>query len=648
MIHLDFETRSEAEIWDVGAWEYAAHPSTEILCMAYAIDDGPVKILPREHFLWNLPCPEDLEKAIRNDFLIMAHNAFFERCIWYHLLRNKWVCMGLHQWRCSMAKANACALPKSLKDVGEALKLKTTKSIEGKRIMLKLSRPRKATKNNSAFWHEDPEDFKKLYKYCIDDVEAERAVHRALPDLSEKEQEVWFLDQKINARGVQIDREAVDAALEIVSRYAEILNHEVVRLTGGFLDGVSRTARILKFLNYRGVHADNVQKLTIDNLLKGELPDDVRRVLEIRRQLAKTSVKKYNAIKNATMSEPRLRDNLLYHSATTGRWGGKLVQLQNLPRGNIKDTDTCVELIKRKDLKLLEFVYGDVMGAISSSIRGMIIAKSGHDLIVADYSAIEARVLLWLADDRAGLAKYRRGEDLYVDMAKVIYIKQEEITETERWLGKKVILGCGFGMGPSKFRDSCINEGLEVSEELAEKSVRAYRSLYPGVRNLWYAQERAAIRALRHKGEVIMEGRVKWAVRGQFLVCQLPSGRSIVYYRPSIRMALAPWGEMKETIHFWGTNSQTKQFEEQRTYGGKLVENITQASARDIMAYAMLRAEEADYRIILTVHDELVAEVPNGFGSVDEFCDIICRVDRWADGCPISAEGWRGKRYKKG
>lgn len=920
MIHLDFETRSEVDIWKVGAWEYAAHPSTQILCMAYAIDNGSVQLLPREHFLLDLPCPDDLSKAITEGSLITAHNAFFERCVWKHklapLTRNvlgwSWGWIRNHRWRCSMAKASACALPKGLKDVGEALGLKTIKSVEGKRIMLKLSKPRKPTKNNPSIWHEDPEDFKKLYEYCKTDVDAERAVDKALPDLSDKEQEVWFLDQIINERGVEIDRVAVDAALSIIDEYSIELKNEVFQLTNGYLDGVSRTARILKYLNLKGIKAENVQKITIDNLLKKEkLPDDVRRVLEIRRQLAKTSIKKYTSMKNATMSENRLRDTLLYHSATTGRWGGKLVQLQNLPRGNIKDTDTCVELIKRKNLGLLKFIYGDVMGAISSSIRGMIIAKPGHDLIVADYSAIEARVLLWLADDKAGLAKYRRDEDLYVDMAQIIY-KKDNINEDERWLGKKVVLGCiaedsmiysdigkipiqtlnqgqriwdgkkwvnfralvptgkknviriedlwltpdhllltkdgwrtaaeialsgdmkllelgsysehgllsdkslsggtnavslsvanaelrktkestnyggvkqiladvvakvlkvsvgddpvdtlisslihayekggasvgiifvkdvltqiapttkgmvlevfrsaltpvehswntllhwisggfgallwielimpkgtakeiydsllkektlttkikncydiadtdngrfqvnkfiahncGYGMGVDKFKTTCTNEGVEVSDELAQRAVNAYRDTYSSVKNLWYSQERAAIRALRHKGDVIVAGRVRWAVKGKFLVCELPSGRPIVYYKPFIKMAPTPWGEMKETIHFWGVDSQTKQFKEMKTYGGKLVENITQATARDIMAAAMLSCEQSGYSIVLTVHDELVGEIPDQFGSVHEFCQIMCVLPEWAEGCPISAEGWRGKRYKK-
>lgn len=650
MLHIDFETRSKVDIWRAGAWEYAAHPSTEILCLAYAIDDGPVKLIPMFDtgpFIQDNNL--DLMTAISQNIPICGHNVFFEYAIWYHILHKKhgWVMPDERRFRCTMAQASACSLPKGLADVAEALRLSAQKDLEGKRVMKKLCKPRKITKYNSQLWHEDPEDFEVLYDYCRQDVAVERMVAKALPDLNPTEQEVWFLDQTINRRGFKVDLEGVNAALSLIDEYSLELTAEICKLSNGYIDKASRVQRIKYYLSDNGIEVEDLTKQTVDTLLLDKtLPYNIRRVLEIRRQLGRTSVKKYQAMVDASSSDDhRVRDTLFYHAASTGRWGGKLVQPQNLPKSIIKDIHKCVELMKHKNLDLMKMSYPDVMGAISSAIRGMIVAEDGHDLVVADYKSIEARVLLWLADDQPALAKYYAGEDLYVDMAKAIF-KKEDISKSERDLGKTAILGCGYGMGANKFHATCTAWGQDVSFELAHLTVGTYRQKYRSVIKLWYAQEKAAVYAVQHPNKIITQGKVKWCMRKNFLICQLPSKRTIVYYEPVVKRVDTGWGEKWE-LSYSGMDSQTKQFKSTHTYGGKLVENMTQGIARDIMAHAMLTLEREEYPVIMTVHDEIVVEVEQPRGDEAEMVHLMCLLPDWAKGCPIDAEGWTGERYKK-
>lgn len=902
MIHIDFETRSEVSVWDVGAWAYSCHPSTEVLCIAYARDDGEI-------FLENNP---GAGMPLFGNGVFIAHNAFFERCIWENVLckKYKWPFMPA-QWQCSAAMAAAHALPRSLAGCAEALGLDVSKDMAGKRIMMKMSKPRKPTKNNPSKWFEDPKDFEKLYEYCKNDVEVERAIHKKLRGLNPTEQKVWVLDQTINVRGVPVDLPAVNSAINIIDQYSKKLINRVKVVSNGKLDGVSRREQVLRWIEKQGVTLPDYTKQTLKEVLKDtSLPANVREVLNIRLQLGKTSLKKLEAMVNSASADGRIRDTLMYHGASTGRWSGKIVQMQNLPKGSIKDTDDCIDIILQNDLSLMEMCYPDVMGAISSCIRGMIKAPKGHDLIVADFAAIEARVVLWLADDKLGLEFYKRGEDLYVDIARKIYNKQS-IAPSERQLGKTVILGClsedaeiysdigkvsirdlkkenkiwdgekwvhfqqkiavgkkdvidldgleltldhliktpygwrtaaeivlnrdtphrppgwfladgryqvknlkkvqnvmsgyaahaallkvaeltnsgkeklisvlnvlqvavgkkeetrvntlisylitdcekdglpagpilknvvktqkiktsygmvleeftypsnrvesswntllhlmgmtngglpsieliitedmkketfvsllkklttktkkkecydlvglpdncfqanhlivhncGYGMGPDKFFKTCLSWGVPITEQIAKRAVATYRETYAGVTKFWYACERAAIEAVR-TGKIIHSGKLTWGVLDSFLFCRLPSGRCLAYPFPKLERKKTPWGEEKTVLTFMTTNATTKQWQRGHTYGGKLVENLTQATARDLMAEAMLRLENKGYPIILTVHDEVVAEVKEGQGSVKEFTKIMTELPSWAEGCPVEAEGWRGKRYRK-
>ncbi|MBV6341045.1 DNA polymerase, partial [Candidatus Magnetobacterium casense] len=362
---------------------------------------------------------------------------------------------------------------------------------------------------------------------------------------------------------------------------------------------------------------------------EGKLTPLLTQVLRIRQQAGLSSTAKYEALIEALCEDSRLRDTLVYHAAQTGRWGGQLVQLQNLPKGTIKDTDTAIGSVKEMDLETLRLMYGDILGLLSSCIRGMFIASPGHDLIVSDYSAVEARVLMWLAGQDNAIKMFADGVDIYTKMANAIG------GGATRDLGKTTILGAGYGMGHVKFQSACATKGITVTIAEADRAINAYRASFAKVPQFWRDQEHAVRTAILTK-QPVAAGKVTWEYRGDFLYCLLPSGRSLAYHKARVEGSRITY---MTTIG--ATHTKTD------TYGGRIVENITQAVARDLLAWAMVRAERAGYPIVLSVHDELVAEVPEGFGSVEAFNEVITKVPKWAAGCPIKAEGWRGKRYKK-
>lgn len=644
-ITIDFETRSKADIKTCGAWAYSEDPSTTVLCMAWAVNDEPVQ-------LWTPETPGEINRALSlivrgSPILVEAHNAFFERCIWNNIMvpRFNWPRISHEQWRCSASKTAARALPRALGTAGKALGLSEAKDDQGKRIMLKLARPRTPTKNDPGEWNEDPLEYGELYDYCRQDVNAERALSLAVRDLNPLELKIWQLDQKINERGICVDQAGARAALFLIAQQTQKLLAEARRVSGGAVDNVSQRDKVLAWIKSRGVDLSTYTKQDIVDALKIKtLPPDVRRILEIRQQLGKTSTAKYETMLDACGSDGRIHDMFLYHGATTGRWTGKLVQLQNMPRGTVKDTDACVDVIKRRDLELLEMLYDNVMEAISSCIRGMLVAAPGHDLIAADFAAIEARVLFWLAGETRGLNMFRNSEDLYVDLAKDIYPGQT-IDKLKRELGKRGILGCGYGMGKDKFQGTCKQHAdIEISIDFADHVVRTYREKFPSVPKLWWAQEEAAVKAVQTK-KIVQCGKVSWGMVADVLYCRLPSGRCLAYNSPRLKITETPWGAEKWQLSFMTTVKGM--WVRETTYGGKVVENITQAVARDLLAEAMLRVEAVGYPIVLHVHDELAAEIPENFGSVKEFENLMAQLPAWAAGCPVKAEGWRGKRYKK-
>ncbi len=641
-VHLDFETRSEVDIRRCGAWVYATHPSTEVLCMAYAIDDGEVQIVEKDQM--NRPYLQIPEMAFDNcfkeDSIFVAHYAMFEYYIWHEVLVKRYGYPKIPQdrWRCTAAKAAAVALPRGLDGAAGALELEFRKDMNGKRVMLKMCKPRKPTKNDDSKWNESPEDFEVLESYCRDDVEVERALDNELRDLLPYEQKVWFLDQKINRRGINVDLEAVDSALGLIEDYKEEKVAEVVKISDGFLDGVSRRQKVLTWAKGLGVNLPDFTKETVNETLSGDIPPKLRQVLEIRQELGKTSTAKYEAFKKATDLLGILCDTLVFHGASTGRWTGKNVQLHNPPRGTIDDTDDCIKLMKKNDLEMFRMFYPKVMEAISSCIRGMLIPREGKELFVSDFNAIEVRVLFWLANEYAGLQRYELNQDLYVDMAMRIF-DTTEIDDLKRFVGKQTVLGCGFGMGLNgeRFVGTCRTHNITVAIETAMRAVGMYRETYRAVPAYWKITERAAIEAVLTK-KPIKVGKVVWFVDGDFLYAKLPSGRCLAYHKPEIH-------EMSLT--HMGINSRINSYERQVTWGGVLVENIVQATARDIMVNGMFSVEEAGYDILLTVHDEIMSERNIGTGLIQDYDQLLSKTPDWAKGCPIVAKGWKGMRYQK-
>lgn len=669
---IDFESRSACSLKLAGTWRYSIDPTTEILCLAYRLPTWPEGVTA----LWH-PATTDYQQYLSEllDWvlagkLIEAHNAWFERCMWQNILVpvHGFPLIQPQQWRCSAAKAAAHALPRGLDEALAALKLPIRKDAEGEKVMKKMSKPRKPRKAEREAWEkahgnidyprlywEDDSLLQKLFAYCRQDVLAEDALSNVLADLSEVETRVYLLDQLINERGFLLDHEAVETALSMIADEQARGLVELAVLTGGKVKKATQRAQMLRWLEGEGVRLPNTQRETLEETLSnssfGTFEVAARRGIELMLTLGKSSTAKYTAMQNQMSPvDHRVRGGLLYHGASTGRWSGSGVQPHNFPKGKIKgdEMEDVWELMKYQDRDAWLIQGSNVLETLSGALRGVIIPSVGHQLYVADYSGIEARVLLWLANDQKGLELFRQNKDIYLDMAMSIYERPlTKDDKDERALGKVAVLGLGYQMGPAKFVDTVAHmAGLTISDELAQQTVDAYRAKYHLVKQEWYDQEAAAKRAVR--GGVHDCGRVSWFVEKPFLYCELPSGRCLAYPFPKVQERETSWGELKPTLTFMGVNPYNHQWQRQHTYGGMLVENIVQAIARDLMAAALLRCEASGiYVPVLSVHDEVIAEAKVGAGTVSAFEELIAECPEWAHGCPVNAEGWRGMRYHK-
>lgn len=671
---IDFESRSRADLPSVGQHVYARHESTEVMCLGWKIigeEKRHVLTMPQ---VYTNEGTQDFRHAVKEAQYLVAHNAAFEQAMWRHCLLPS-TAIGPHlpelppeKWLCTLSMSSILALPRGLENVGKALKLKVEKDMEGRKLLLQMCKPRRPIQNIGKWleWVETDTALSRLYTYCDRDLLTEEALFNYLiqyKPFTKAERDLWCLDQRINQRGFAIDHKLVERVLAMIKQEEAELTKELQLKTFGWVKTPKQVKNFRDFLKDQGFDIPNLQKKTVDDTLleiekSGLIKDqNVIEVLKIRQSLGKSSTSKYEAFLNRMdRIDGRVRDNLLFHGASTGRWAGAGVQPQNFPRGTVKINARALEELRNDDLHMLRILYKRPMDLFSSALRSMIVASEGHELFCADFASIEARVLLWVAGDKAGMQEYENGLDTYITMAGTVFqIPWQEIEKEykaegfseKRQLGKKVILACGYQMGVKKFIQSCKDDGLIVSESTAVRAHTAFKEKYPLVPQVWGNYEKAAIFAVMNKGKRITINKVTWYVDRDFLFCQLPSGRRLAYHKPEIRNEATPWGDMRPKLYVWTVDSKTKQWVQRAVYGGLLTENIVQAISRDCMAEAMVRCEEAEYKCLITVHDENLTEREKGKGSLQEFDRLMSTRPAWGKDIPLKVSSWVGDRYKK-
>lgn len=643
--HIDFETRSDIDLKKQGVYVYARSPFTEILCMAYKIDGRQTKIWKRGE-----PFPSDIDMSSS----FFAQNAPFEFEIWNEVGVKKygWPELPIEKLYCTLAMALTHALPGSLEKMAPALGIEKQKDMAGNRVMLQLSRPRKILEDGSYIWWEEadaPEKFEALYAYCIQDVEVEAEADERMLPLQPSERELWLLDHKINSRGIQIDIPSVKKAIDVIYDEKIRLDKEMQKVSNGKIASASASVQIKDYLVERGVDAESVTKSDVLDLLKlTNLPDDCRRILEIRQEGSKSSTAKLRAMLLRANADGRVRGCHQYHGAGTGRWSGRGIQTQNLPRPNLKQEDiegVIANLHKGADY--IDLFYGAPTSAISDCIRSLITAAPGKDLIVVDFAAIEARVLAWLAGQEDVLEIFRTHGKIYEAQAAGIYnVRFEDVTKDQRQIGKVAILALGYQGGVGAFQSMAKNYGVVVSDKRADEIKVAWRKANPKIVQYWYDLDNAAVQAVLNPGKNFKAGHIErqvtFRVAGSFLMCRLPSGRILYYPYPKIEVN--KFGRDSVT---YMSEDVTGKWVRMSYYGGLAAENITQAVSRDLLAEAMLNLEKEMYEVVMHVHDEIVCEVDKKFGTLKNMITIVCKLPAWAKDLPIASEGFRAKRYRK-
>ena len=862
MPSIDFETKSKADIKVCGAIKYSCHDSTDALCLAY------------EDKLWKPgdPAPESLFESIRNNCRLYAFNAGFEAAIWRNVMvkRYGWPEVKPHQWYCTASACYALGLPRSLENAAAFMGLEIQKDAKGKRTMLKLSVPDKKT---GEFYIGTPEEYQRLYAYCLQDVQVEKALLSRIRYLSEEERKVWLFDQIVNRRGIPVDVDLARSAMQLWREHIATLDEEIRDLTGGEVTSVTKTKAIVDWCKANGFAIHSLAKDYLEQVFSvpQDIPDNVKRVIEVRREGASAAVAKFEAILKGTEGDGRMRGCFTYHGAATGRWTGSRFQPQNLARGCINDEkmlDVAIDLAKERDLDTFKMFWPNVGEALGTLVRPTIMAPPGKRFIVVDFAAVEARGVAWGAGQESMLQAFRNKECGYRQMGSHLYKKPaNEISKDERQFGKtcleadtpvvtnngvkrivdvslddllwdgiewvkhegvicqgakpvirryglgmttdheilvgdswwdwsevvgepnlfrsalksaslpccdtltktnhgvpmfavhadgreafskrtntigitgvgalrfakngertgehfspmfkryrdgmfpslkwtesittkdmsrgtsdlyqdattysteealqsykteyknsrpvfdivnagprsrftvisllgpmtvsNCVLGCGYGLGASKFKDQCTKYGLDVTDAFAKKAVDTYRKSYPLIPAFWREMENAAVQCVKRGKPIKVRHCCEFRVEDDWLFMRLPSGRDLAYYKPQLKE-----GKYGPQLAYQGVALNGKAWTE-TTYGGKLVENWCQAVCRDLLVHAMFECEKVGYRVVMHVHDEAVYEVPSGFGSVEEVCELMKRGPEWASTFPIGAEGFETVRYRK-
>ena len=639
---IDIETYSDVDLISCGVYKYSSSPYFEILLIAYSVDDKETVCIDVAN--GEEPPKEFMEMLFDDTVTKTAFNANFERTCFSNYYQHSF---RPEAWRCTAVQATMLALPLSLEGVGAVLGLDKQKMTEGKELIKYFCSPCKATKSNGGRTRnlpkDAPEKWRQFKTYCIRDVDVEKQIRQRLAKfpIPKREQEIYCLDQRINDRGIMVDRNLVNHAVACDLLYKETATARAYELTG--LENPNSVSQLKLWLKEKGLEVDSLAKDTVKDLsMKAE--GDVQEVLKLRLATSKTSVKKYEAIDRSVCAENRVHGLLQFYGANrTGRWAGRLVQIHNLPQNHLPDLELARALVSEGRYEEVELFYESTPNVLSELIRTAFVAKPGCRFIISDYSAIEARVLAWLAGEEWRLQVFETHGKIYEASASAMFhVPIEEITKTSplRQKGKISELALGYGGAVG----ALISMGalkMGLTEEELPGLVSTWRSANPHITAFWWAVDEAAITAVRDK-KPSKVGRVSFEYKSGILFVTLPSGRKLSYVKP--RMMMNKFG--REGLTYEGIG-ESKKWMRLETYGPKLVENIVQAASRDILAEAMLRLEKEGFDIVCHVHDEVVLEVPDGKSSVEEVNEIMAVNPVWTEGLPLKAAGFESPFYKK-
>ena len=646
VLSIDLETFSDVDLPSCGVYRYV-EGDFHILLFAYAFDDEDVKCV-------DMACgeqlPQEVVNAIFDDSIIKsAWNAQFERTCLSKYFGTQ---LSPDSWQCSMVWAASLSLPLKLKNAALILKTGEQKDIAGERLIRYFSLPCKPTKANGGRTRNLPEhateDWEKFKSYCIQDVRTERDIRRKLEHfpLPQQEWDYYHMDQRINDRGVLIDKELVQQAIICDMMLSEEMTKRAYELTG--LENPNSVSQLKGWLEERGISVDSLGKKNVASLItdldKHSVDAEALDMMKLRLQMAKSSVKKYQAAKRYICQDGRAHGLFQFSGANrTQRWAGRGIQLQNLPQNHISTLDEARDLVKLGCFDIVESIYGNTPDILSQLIRTMLIPKDGCEFIVADFSAIEARVLAWLSGEQWRLDAFQCGEDIYCASASAMFhvpVVKHGINGELRQKGKVAELACGYAGGSGALISmGALDMGLK-EDELPD-IITSWREANPNIVKFWYAAEKAAIETIKDHSDRAV-GRIGFRFSANTLWIVLPSGRRLAYIKPKLQPNR--FGRMAVTFEGLGANNK---WIRQETYSGKITENVTQATARDLLAEAMKRLENKGLDIVGHVHDEVILEVPKGSITVDEVCGIMNQNPTWADGMPIDSDGYTGDYYFK-
>lgn len=638
---IDIETYSDVSLPDCGVHRYAASEQFEILLFAYSLNDEPTRIIDLAS---GEKIPDEIMEYLTDDSVIKtAYNAAFERnCI------NRFFGLSLKPegWRCTLVQASMLSLPLSLESVGEALNLDKKKMSEGKDLIRYFCMPCKPTKANGGRTRNLPSDAPEkweLFKtYCIRDVDVEKQIRNKLAKfpIPDREQKLYCMDQRINDRGIMVDQELIGHAVACDLLYKETVTKKAYEISG--LENPNSVSQLKDWLNEKGIEVDSLAKAAVEELVENT-QGDVAEMMKLRLAMSKTSVKKYEAMERSVCPDGRVHGLLQFYGANrTGRWAGRLVQIHNLPQNHMEDLELARSLVKEGRYDLVELLYDSTPDVLSELIRTAFVARSRCRFIVSDFSAIEARVMGYLAGEGWVMEEFRGAGKIYEQTAsKMFHIPIEEITKGSpyRARGKVASLACQYGgaegalisMGALNF----------VEEEELKGLVQSWRTANPHIVNYWYEID-GAVKAAVKERKMTKVGMVTVYYQSGMLKIALPSGRVLSYVRP--RMTVNRFGSESVSYEGIGTNRKWTRIE---SYGAKFCENIVQATARDVLAEAMLRLEKKGFDIVCHIHDEVVLEVPEGSSSVEEVNEIMAVCPDWCEGLPLKAAGFESPFYKK-